>query len=237
MKILSIITVTYNVSSSIIPTLESVRKIKTSEMEYLVIDGGSKDDTIDVLSKYKDVIDIVISERDNGIYDAMNKGLLLASGLFIININAGDALYNVPLEELKNLPSEYCGLCGCVVDQKGNYDIPKFNAMIKVENQIPHQGMFYRKVDVVPYDLNFRIFADYDLNLKLFEQGKRIKLINDVISLHSLDGVSMNPIYAAERRSILYKHFGWLGLVRLWLYYRCDGLFRRLGFKNGLMYG
>lgn len=237
MKTVSIVTVTYNVSKDIIPTLESVRKIKTPEIEYIIIDGGSTDDTLSIIKQYEDIVDVLISEPDKGIYDAMNKGVNNASGKYVININAGDAIYSIPLKYLRELTPEYCGVCGKVVDQNGNYDIPLFNAMMKVGNQIPHQGMFYRISDVIPYDLNYRIFADYDLNLKLYKQGKKIKLIDNLIALHSLDGISVNPKYKKERIEILRKHFGWFGPVRLWCYYRCDGLLRRLGFKKGLVYG
>ena len=70
---LSIITVSYNAGDSISRTLTSVRRNKTEDIEYIVIDGGSKDCTLDILNKNRDIIDILISEKDEGIYDALNK--------------------------------------------------------------------------------------------------------------------------------------------------------------------
>lgn len=228
MKIVSIVTVTFNVSDCIIPTLESVKKIKTPDIEYIVIDGGSTDNTLTVLDLYSDIIDIKISEHDNGIYDAMNKGVKFASGRFIININAGDEILYVPIQTLLSLNKDYCGVCGIVLDQYGNQVIPRFDHMMRFGNQIPHQGMFYRKVDTPLYDLQFSIFADYDLNLKLYRQGRKIFFLDNIVALHSLNGVSMNRKYEKERMKILRKHFGIFGPINLWLYYRYDGFTKRL---------
>ena len=91
---LSIITVNYNNCSGLKRTLDSVLSQSCKEYEWVVIDGGSTDNTLTVLDLYSDIIDIKISEHDNGIYDAMNKGVKFASGRFIININAGDEMNN-----------------------------------------------------------------------------------------------------------------------------------------------
>ena len=86
----SIITVTYNAASTLEETILSVIKQRNINYEYIIIDGGSKDSTIDIIKKYQDRIYYWISEKDKGIYDAMNKGLKIASGDFVIFLGADD---------------------------------------------------------------------------------------------------------------------------------------------------
>lgn len=93
-KKISIITVVYNDSFNIERTLLSVINQTFESKEYIVIDGGSTDGTLSILQNYKDKIDILVSEPDKGIYDAMNKGIKKATGEWIIFMNSGDIFYN-----------------------------------------------------------------------------------------------------------------------------------------------
>ena len=90
----SIITVTYNAEDSIEGTVESVISQSFKSFEYIVIDGASTDNTNELLKNYKKQIDLIVSEKDEGLYDAMNKGILLAKGEFLLFLNAGDRLFN-----------------------------------------------------------------------------------------------------------------------------------------------
>lgn len=91
---ISVITVCYNAGASIETTLVSVASQSYSNVEYIVVDGASSDSTLDIIDKFKDNIDIFVSEPDSGVYDAMNKGVSLASGDYIIMMNAGDTFFN-----------------------------------------------------------------------------------------------------------------------------------------------
>src|ERR1700712_2106002 len=91
--LLSIITVCYNADNDIENTIRSVTdNINQKDIEYIIIDGGSNDRTLEIINLYKSKINICISEKDSGIYDAMNKGLKLSSGKLVYFINAGDTL-------------------------------------------------------------------------------------------------------------------------------------------------
>ncbi len=90
----SIITVAFNAEEYIERTIESIVEQNYSDYEYIIIDGGSSDRTISIISKYRDNVDVLVSEGDKGIYDAMNKGVLLAKGKYINFMNAGDTFYN-----------------------------------------------------------------------------------------------------------------------------------------------
>ena len=89
-SLISIITVVFNDKYGLEETILSVLSQTSENIEYIIIDGGSNDGTVDVIKKYEKSIDKWISEPDNGIYDAMNKGIALASGGFINFMNAGD---------------------------------------------------------------------------------------------------------------------------------------------------
>ena len=96
MKRLSIVTVVYNEADGIKFTLESIKALKKKiDFEYIIIDGMSNDGTVDVINDYNEVVNKFISEKDNGIYDAMNKGIRMASGKYIGLLNAGDT-YEIP---------------------------------------------------------------------------------------------------------------------------------------------
>lgn len=86
----SVVTVVYNAVDKIAATLESVLDQRYEALEYIVVDGGSTDGTMEIINRYRDRLDIVISEKDNGIYDALNKGIALAGGEWIGIMNAGD---------------------------------------------------------------------------------------------------------------------------------------------------
>ena len=92
---ISIITVVYNGASTLEQTILSVLKQTYSRIEYIIIDGGSKDGTVDIIKKYQDRIAYWVSEPDEGIYDAMNKGIRHASGDWIYFLGADDILYNI----------------------------------------------------------------------------------------------------------------------------------------------
>ena len=97
---LSIITVVYNDKSNIEETIRSVIYQTYTNIEYIIIDGGSTDGTIDIIKKYKDKIDYFISEKDNGIYDAMNKGIRIATGNYINFMNSGDRFNSLDILKL-----------------------------------------------------------------------------------------------------------------------------------------
>ena len=90
----SIITVCFNAKEMLITTLEDIRKQKYDNLEYIVVDGKSSDGTLDLLNNYQDIISKIVSEPDKGIYDAMNKGINIATGEWVIFMNAGDTFAN-----------------------------------------------------------------------------------------------------------------------------------------------
>ena len=117
----SIITITWNAHKTIEVTLNSVADQTYKNYEYIVIDGASDDGTIDILDKNRHLINILINEPDNGLYDAMNKGVHKSKGKYIIFINAGDTLCNN--ETLKN--------CASVLKADPTIDVLYGNTILK----------------------------------------------------------------------------------------------------------
>jgi glycosyltransferase involved in cell wall biosynthesis len=91
---LTIVTVVFNAADLLEATIRSVRKAEFPQIEYIVIDGGSQDGTLDIIHDNSDSIDIWISDRDKGLYDAMNKGLMKATGEYVLFLNSGDLLFD-----------------------------------------------------------------------------------------------------------------------------------------------
>jgi len=90
--LLSIITVTKNCGLTITRTLESVRSVKSRDIQYVIVDGESTDETLDIIRSQDGLVDILISEKDSGVYNAMNKGVTLATGQYVLFLNGDDRI-------------------------------------------------------------------------------------------------------------------------------------------------
>ena len=123
---LSIITINYNNSIGLRKTIESVVSQTDNTFEYIIVDGGSSDGSVDIIKQYADKISQWVSERDGGIYNAMNKGVRMAHGEYIMFLNSGDILYdnNVIGHVLPKLKADIC--VGNLVSDKGGTCTPFF---------------------------------------------------------------------------------------------------------------
>ncbi len=167
---ISVVTVTYNVENSIETTLLSVLNQDYPNLEFIVIDGGSTDKTTEIIRKYSNKITYWISEPDNGIYDAMNKGIVKACGKWINFMNAGDVFHSsTVLTEIfsKSIPLNKKVIYGdhCIVYEKKCYHVPSSQISI-IKHKMPfcHQATF-TLTDLLkesPFNLNFKIAADYN---------------------------------------------------------------------------
>jgi glycosyltransferase involved in cell wall biosynthesis len=182
--LISIVTVTFNAAEHIEQTIRSVLGQSYDNVEYIIIDGGSTDSTVEIIRRYSHAIDFWISEPDGGIYDAMNKGVQLASGYYVGLLNAAD-WYDQDL--LKTLVQTH--IESGANDQAILYtDFQLFLEDLDFAEKRPctlepwkgmtisHQAMFvgagvYR--DVGLYDVSYRLAADYDFFLRAFSMGVR----------------------------------------------------------------
>lgn len=207
MKI-SIITVSYNSEKTIERTIQSVINQDYSDYEYIIIDGKSTDRTIEICKKYSNKISKIISEKDSGIYDAMNKGISLASGDIISILNSDDYFANDRILQTvsENLSSEIDLLLGNVEIfsestkkitriYSSNIFSPKFS---RFGIQPPHPATFIRKSAYIKngvYDKQFKIAADFDLLTRFLSVLKlKYKLIDKTLVLMSDGGISNSSL-------------------------------------------
>ncbi len=207
-KILSIITVVYN-DIEIEETIKSVIPFLSEDIEYIVVDGGSKDGTKDIIDKYSRYLGYWVSEADNGIYDAMNKAVLHASGEYVLHLNSGDLLSALPVDLLKLHNDSVDILTFPVLIDNTFVYYPLFDNRVKFRTSLHHQGTFYRR-NLVDYDCAYKIFADFDLNQRLYKQGVKCKIFDaPIISNHFENGVSAKtPRRRDEYSCIIRKNFG-----------------------------
>ncbi len=226
MKI-TIITPTYNSADTIRDTIESVINQNYAELEYIVVDGLSTDNTRDIILEYKDRLNInLISEKDNGIYDAMNKGVKLAQGEIVGILNSDDFFHdNNVLSKINsvfgqdpNLDATYGDLI--YVDRENKNKQTRFWKAGEFKERkinsgwiIPHPTFFirnevYKKVDKI-FDTNFKIAADYELILRLLKVIKvKVKYIPEILVTMRDGGTS--------GRNIKQRNNGWSELKKAW---------------------
>lgn len=174
--LISIITVVYNGSKTLEKTIQSVINQKYDNYEYIIIDGQSTDNTIDIIKQYEEYIAIWVSNKDNGIYDAMNKGLKYAKGKWVYFLGADDLLRtNILLEVSKYLNDEKCIYYGNVKYMKTErvYD-GKFTKFKFAVRNICHQSIFYPNEIFckVKFKMEYKYLADYVLNLTIYKSYK-----------------------------------------------------------------
>lgn len=237
MKI-SIITITYNAEKALVPTAESVLMQDFSNIEHLIIDGLSKDSTIDVAEEYKhrnDVTNnghevIIMSEPDHGIYDAMNKGLRKANGDFIVFLNAGDTL---PEKNTISSVAKAAQTQANVAVVYGDTNITDENGTFlrhrrlhpgskltwqsfKYGMLVCHQAFYARReiAKDIHYDLQYRHSADVDWCIRIMKDAERKKMplvyTGSVIANFAIGGntTQNHRDSLKERFRIMYHHYG-----------------------------
>ncbi|WP_216069141.1 glycosyltransferase family 2 protein [Acinetobacter ursingii] len=181
---ITIITVCYNSSATIEQTFKSVQDQSYENIEYIVVDGNSTDGTVEIINRYQNIITQWISEPDDGLYDAMNKGIALATGDYIGIINSDDIFFDSEVvgriaNYLKNKNIDAC--VGDVVQSKHNSVLRKISSKnwnpIQLKNgfMTPHPALFIKRSILNTYDLyrtDFKIGADYELIVRYFLKHK-----------------------------------------------------------------
>jgi len=211
--LVSVITVVYDGVKTIEQTILSVVNQTYRNIEYIVIDGGSKDGTLDIIKKYKDRITYWVSEPDSGIYDAMNKGIRKSRGEIIGIINSddyyeNDAVASVIHEYMKHPGSVVYGLLRYIKDGH-ELMIMAYHHGFLSNYMIPHPGSFvprslYERYGL--FDLKYRCVSDHDLMLRLFENNVPFIRMERVIANFRTDGASSSLESAIEYYSLLKEH-------------------------------
>lgn len=224
---ISIITVVFNSEIYIEPTIKNILNQTFKNFEYIIIDGNSKDKTVDIIKAYEDKISIWISEPDKGLYDAMNKGLMHATGEYILFINSGDKLFNnTTLEDIFILPEAdvYYGDTLIINTEDQELGLRRLRPPEKLNFKsfkkgmlVCHQSFIARKSLVPLFDLSFKYASDYDWAIKILRKSDKIINTHLTISRFLEGGQTSKTVYKGlmERFIIMKKHYGLFSAIML----------------------
>lgn len=217
----SIITVVYNNVRDIEHTLKSVVSQTYKHVEYIVIDGLSTDGTLDVIEKYRPQVSVILSEKDNGIYDAMNKGLALATGDYVLFLNSGDELYSketlANLAEVSEGADIIYGETFLINEQREiigerRHKVPAyFNwKSFRYGMNICHQAIYIKRTIAEPYDLQYKLCADIDWVIKAAKKSSITVNAHQHVARYLVGGMSKQRHRESlkERYDIFQKYYG-----------------------------
>lgn len=219
MRNLSIITVCYNDRIGLELTLKSVSSQTCREFEYIVIDGASTDGSAELLKQYSDIIDYSVSEKDTGIYNAMNKGISHAKGEYCLFLNAGDSLYSEDTID-KTIPylKDVDFISGHTLCTFANGKTTTWKAVNHATTQLmmmyslSHQATFIRTALLKerPYREDLKIVSDWEqMFYELIIKNRTYKKIDHYICKFAQGGVSSGKpeLREQERKKVLDEHF------------------------------
>lgn len=228
----SIITVTYNASRWLERTILSVLSQSYASIEYLVIDGGSTDGTVDLIKQYEAGIAYWVSEPDRGLYDAMNKGLQRATGDYVWFINAGDTIYTADtvqkivasLKKNVSLPDVLYGETAIVDAEGRSLGMRRLKAPRRLTWKSFRMGMlvchqsFIAKREIAPlYDTGYRLVADYDWCIRCLKKARTIHPTRLILSNFLEEGLSsvQRKDSLKERYAVMCRYYGRLSTALL----------------------
>jgi glycosyltransferase involved in cell wall biosynthesis len=234
---LTIITITYNAENYIEQTLKSIQKQDCHDFEYLIIDGKSKDKTLEIAQKYDSIITKIISEPDKGLYDAMNKGLKNATGEFVWFMNAGDEIVKEnAVSRILDLIKPNVGVIygeTYFVNEEGEiqgirselttHQLPQnltWRSM-KYGMVVCHQSFIARRT-IAPMYMIDNLSADLDWEIEVLKKSEMNVLVDFILSKYLIGGISNRQLKKSlkDRNKVFKKHFGlleyyWINVVIL----------------------
>lgn len=210
----SVITVNYNNKEGLEKTILSVISQKYKDYEYIIVDGGSTDGSLKVIKKYENYFSWWCSELDKGVYNAMNKGIKHAKGVFLIFMNSGDVFYdeNV-LANIANLKLDADIISGQVVRMDNGKLIREYDGndllMQLYKDTISHQGSFIRRSLFYnsAYDESLKVVSDWKFWVeKIIYEGCKIEVVSLIIAKQDMIGISTSSsltFWHEERKQLM----------------------------------
>jgi glycosyltransferase involved in cell wall biosynthesis len=218
---LSVITVVYNNVKDIERTIRSVTEQTYKHIEYIVVDGGSTDGTLAVIQRYQDRISRFISEKDQGIYDAMNKGLAMASSEYVLFMNSGDEIYARDTVEKVFASADdgdiYYGETEMFDENWNSLGQRRHKAPAKLSLKsfrygmsVSHQAIYIRRSIAEHYDLQYKLSSDIDWVLNALRRAGKVVNTRQYVAKYLVGGMSKKRHKESllERFVIFSKHFG-----------------------------
>ncbi len=230
LPLINIITVAYNAKSDLEKTIRSVIKQDYPRINYVIVDGGSADGTAEMAEKYKDKINIFISEKDNGIYDAMNKGISKAEEGYLNFLNAGDEFISSHTisDIFKNIADKYDLVYGKIIvgevtdgklkNPQETRDFTKRELLSRNTAVLCHQAMFLKKEKAPLYDASYRIKGDLDWYFEILDRNPDLSYCRSDVVVTNYKGGGMSEkryfLDVCETAKLIIKRFGVVSFFR-----------------------
>lgn len=232
-KHISIITINRNNKKGLEKSIQSVISQSYSSINYVVVDGDSTDGSVDIIKQYSHKIHAWISEPDTGIYDAMNKGLDMITGDYVLFLNSGDFfIHDDVLSDVSKVlfvPDTHL-MCGSVtiILKNGEHTISSPSIKNLYYKMIPHPGLFYKTILFKKYgvfDTSFRIAGDFEHVLRLLNRNIPLKIYPEIISVMDAEGISSDNVHLEsklkELRRVTRLHgYYKYGIFALFIHYK-----------------
>ncbi|MDQ1141074.1 glycosyltransferase family 2 protein [Pedobacter agri] len=218
---LTVITIVYNNVRDIERTIKSVLNQTYKKIEYIIIDGKSTDGTLAIIEKYRSKVSKIVSEPDKGIYDAMNKGLAIATGDYVLFMNSGDEIYDEHTVQdiFDSAPGAdiYYGETEMYNDNwqslgRRRHEAPEqFDwKSFKYGMSISHQAIYIKRSIIAPYDLSYKYSSDIDWIIKAAKKASSIVNVHRYVAKYLVGGMSKKKHRESlkERFNIFTKYYG-----------------------------
>lgn len=218
---LSIVTVCYNDEKNLTRTLDNLRRQPKDHVQIIVIDGGSEDNSKNIIQANQDLISDWVSEKDKGLYDAMNKGIQMCRGQYIVFLNAGDVFHDdhvLPYVFQNHQNADILYGDSIFVHQDGSYKSPRHKIIPKSLNWksykkgmvICHQALFVKSSIAVLYNTTYKVCADLDWAIRSTKKAASTCNLGITVCDFQDDGISSRKRIQAliERWRILSHHYG-----------------------------
>lgn len=239
----SIITPVFNSDKTINKTLESIKecKHKYPNLQYIVVDGQSQDNTLAILESYRNVIDYLISEKDDGLYFAINKGLDVIDGDWVLILGSDDILIPDALSKISSYFTDrdvaYYG--NVVFSSNGKVFDGEFSQYKTMYYNISHQSIFYPASYCInnKYDTQFRIAADFEYLKRFIRISKfRLKYIPELISIYEdktgISSLNEDHYFYSKKLSLIYKNYPFYLFLLFFIRYGLVYILTKLGLKS-----
>lgn len=225
MNKLSIITVTYNAENTLERTIKSVQEQTYPFVEHVIVDGNSTDKTVRVIQKYDNEKLVWISEPDEGLYHAMNKGISISSGNYLCFLNAGDTFHSIDsvesimsaIKDSDNIPDIIYGETA-IVDNNGKFlNMRRLKAPDKLNWKsfkqgmvVCHQAFIANRKNVIEYNTGYRFSSDFDWCIEVMKRSSSIYNTKTTLINYLNEGLTTMNRKASlkERYKIMVKHYG-----------------------------
>lgn len=218
----SIITVNYNDATGLEKTIKSVLSQTYAHFDFVIIDGGSSDNSKAIIEQYQDKISYWVSEKDSGVFNAMNKGIRAAKGEFVIFMNAGDIFYDANVLQKADpvVTDEFAIYYGNNVKKGPTSERlktypEKLHFSFFYSSSINHQSTFIKKSlfdDYFYYNEDYKIASDWEFFIyTICHQNVPYKYLNQTIAIYDFTGISSNPksseLFKKEKLTTIRKYF------------------------------